>query len=122
MATDRRNNGPAKRLTSEQIKAFKALAQRVDSEEAESIKERARAFFRRHRSARAMVDRLKAQRLKQNITLAELSSRTGIAKSNLSRLENDPRVSPTVETLERYADAIGFSLRLELVEHGKHAA
>jgi DNA-binding Xre family transcriptional regulator len=103
------------RLTPEQIQKYKALAVKIDREEGEEIKARGREFFRRHKLAREMVARLKARRLAEDISLTELSTRTGIAKSNLSRLENSETVAPTLDTLERYADALGMKLQVELV-------
>jgi DNA-binding Xre family transcriptional regulator len=50
---------------------------------------------------------LKRQRLRQNITLAELSRRTGIDEGALSRLENGRNANPTLDTLCRVAAALG---------------
>ena len=105
---------PSKKLSTQKIAAFKALARRVDAAEAHSIKARGRAVFQRHGLARDMVARLKARRLQDGVSLAELATRTGIAKPNLSRLENNVRSSPTLETLHRYARALGMSVRVEL--------
>jgi transcriptional regulator with XRE-family HTH domain len=64
---------------------------------------------------RAIVADLKRARLRQRITLAAVSSRTGIAKPNLSRLENNQRIAPTLDTLDRYAHAVGLAIKTELV-------
>ena len=50
---------------------------------------------------------LKAERLKKGLSLAEMKERTGIERSALSRLENNAEANPTVNTLNRYADAVG---------------
>jgi DNA-binding Xre family transcriptional regulator len=102
------------RLSPAKIRAFKKLAQRIDAEEQEEIKEFARGVFARHTIARDLVRKLKAKRLENGMSLTELANRTGIAKSNLSRLENREGISPTLETLHCYALALGMQMRIEL--------
>ena len=53
------------------------------------------------------------------ISVAELRQRTGIGRSALSRLENDPQANPTITTLARVADALGKQLVIRLVEKPK---
>lgn len=61
---------------------------------------------------------LKAERLRQGLSLAEVNQRSGIEKSALSRLENYEDANPTVATLTRYASAIGVKLTVALAhEH-----
>jgi len=72
--------------------------------------------FEQHERLRDLLDALKSERERQGIRLSELSDRTGIDKANLSRLESDARVRPTLETLQRVAAALGKSVRLELVD------
>ncbi len=50
---------------------------------------------------------LKAERMKKGLSLADMKERTGIERSALSRLENNAEANPTVNTLTRYADAVG---------------
>lgn len=102
------------KLTPTQVKAYKHLAQRIDTEEQEELKALARDVFRQHGLARQIVQTLRTKRLEQGMSLTELAYRTGIAKSNLSRLENNERTSPTLETLHRYAQALGLRMRVEL--------
>ena len=52
---------------------------------------------------------LKAAREHEGISLRELESRTGISRGNLSKLERGSS-NPTIETLARYAKAIGRKL------------
>jgi transcriptional regulator with XRE-family HTH domain len=54
-----------------------------------------------------VVLELKSIREKLNISLTELADRTGMTVGNLSRLENMEGPNPTIETLRRYAGAIG---------------
>ncbi|MGN0272386.1 MAG: helix-turn-helix domain-containing protein [Lachnospiraceae bacterium] len=46
------------------------------------------------------------KRSEKGITLKELSLRTGISKSALQRIESG-KVSPTLEKLEKIAEALG---------------
>ncbi len=50
---------------------------------------------------------LKAERMKKGLSLSDIKARTGIERSTLSRLENNVAANPTVNTLTRYADAVG---------------
>src|SRR6266849_891572 len=50
---------------------------------------------------------LKAERVKKGLSLSAMKERTGIERSTLSRLENNEEANPTVNTLTRYADAVG---------------
>ena len=117
MSTLRTKTTPRTRriqLSPAQIKAYNKLAKRIDAEEQEEIKALGRAFFKCHDIARQTVQALKAKRIEIGMNLTELANRSGIAKSNLSRLENNERFSPTLETLHRYAQALGLHMRVEL--------
>ncbi|MBV7338034.1 helix-turn-helix transcriptional regulator [Chloroflexi bacterium TSY] len=50
---------------------------------------------------------LKAERLKQGLSLSDLNERTNIDRSTLSKLESNTDANPTISTLVRYAEAIG---------------
>ena len=49
----------------------------------------------------------KAERQTQGLSLAEIESRSGLAESKLSHLEDDPESNATPSTLRRYATALG---------------
>jgi len=63
-----------------------------------------------------MLVRLKKHREEQGLSLADISKRCGMDRSAVSRLENGVYVNPTLDTLSRYAEAvgveIGFSVRV----------
>ena len=63
---------------------------------------------------RELIQRLRAAREAAGVSLAELQDRTGIRKSALSRLENSKAPNPTLASLQRYAEAIGFELAISL--------
>lgn len=57
---------------------------------------------------------LKAERIRQGLSLSDINQRSGIEKSTLSRLENNEEANPTIGTLTRYASAIGVKLTVAL--------
>jgi DNA-binding XRE family transcriptional regulator len=57
---------------------------------------------------------LKEARTSQGMTLAEAARRAEIEPPNLSTLENSPDANPTVQTLVRYADALGKTIHVVL--------
>ncbi len=56
---------------------------------------------------RAMID----ARISQNMSQKELSDRTGIAQTEISRLENGTR-NPSIRLLQRLADGMGMVLNV----------
>lgn len=58
----------------------------------------------------AMID----ARKKSGLTQKELSSRTGIAQGDISKLENG-NGNPSIKTLQKLADAMNMTLKLEFV-------
>ena len=56
---------------------------------------------------RAIID----ARISQNLTQKELSEKTGIAQTEISRLENGSR-NPSVRLLQRLADGMGMDLSI----------
>ena len=48
----------------------------------------------------------------QEISLSDLEARTGIGRSNLSRLWNNPTPNVTLETVERIASALNCRLEI----------
>ena len=56
---------------------------------------------------RAMID----ARIAQNMTQKELAERTGIAQTEISKLENGTR-NPSIKLLQRLADGMGMVLNV----------
>jgi len=106
---------PRKKLNPAQVRTLKSVAQDIDKHEGPAIKARGREVFQRHARIREIIDTLKARRLEKGLTLADIAARSGIAKPNLSRLENNRRTAPTLDTLHRYAQALGMTVRVELI-------
>lgn len=65
-----------------------------------------------YRELRPFVEDIKRAREAAGLTLAEVSRRCGIDQPALSRLENGHNKNPTLDTLWRYAAAVGRRLVL----------
>ena len=98
------------------IRRLKREALRIDRQEADAIRAKGRRIRAWHNRLREALQLLKAERLRLGLSLAEVGRRSGIGKSNLSRLENDPDPNPTVDTLLRYAEALGRDIRISLAD------
>jgi transcriptional regulator with XRE-family HTH domain len=59
----------------------------------------------------ALVEAMVRARTAANLTQSELAARIGTTQSAIARLEGG-RLSPSVRTLRRYAEATGMRLRL----------
>jgi DNA-binding phage protein len=114
MATITRKSHPA--LTPKRLAALNALAGKIDREEAPELKAAGRSILLRHGTVRQLIASLKEARLAKDLSLGEVGERSGIGKANLSRLENDPTPNPTLDTLLRYAEAVGVKMRVSLGE------
>lgn len=67
--------------------------------------------------AARLVAGLKRERERLGLTLHDVAERSGgIDPATLSRLENARNLNPTVETLGRYAAALGLTLEFRIVE------
>lgn len=98
-----------RRLTPEEAARYKTIRDQVAQELPELVA--------RHHERMAALDQLdelvkqlKAAREEKGMSLAELTEATGMDRSALSKLETGQRPNPTVETLVRYAEAVGKRL------------
>ena len=107
-----------KKLTEDERQRHRRIREQIEQERAELVAygKKVRA---RHDTLRQAVATLKAAREALGLTLTDIKARTGIEKSNLSRLENDPNSNPTIDTLCRYADAVGKEIAITLVDKSK---
>ena len=104
-----------KKLTDEERQRHWCIRDHIASERAE-LMARGKRVKVRHDTLRQAVAALKAARESLGLSLADIKTHTGIEKSNLSRLENDPNPNPTIDTLCRYADAVGKDIVITLVD------
>ncbi|MCL2204457.1 MAG: helix-turn-helix transcriptional regulator [Defluviitaleaceae bacterium] len=70
------------------------------------------AEWERQAPEREYIKAIIAARMELNLTQAELSKRTGIRQSNISRIENG-NSSPTIATLQQIASGMGKTLHIE---------
>jgi len=77
----------------------------------------------RHHERMAVLDQLeelfkqlKAAREEKGLSLGDLTELTGMDRSALSKLETGQRPNPTIETLMRYAEAVGKRLVVTLAD------
>lgn len=78
--------------------------------ERDEIVRQGQAVLAARRLARDMLGRLKAERERRGLSLADVMRLTGMSRESISRLENDPKPNPTVLTFARYAAALGLEL------------
>jgi len=104
-----------RRLTPEEAARYKAIRGQVAEELPDLIAH--------HHERMATLDtlqellrQLKAAREAKGLSLADLTGLTGMDSSALSKLETGQRANPTVETLVRYAEAVGKRLVLSLTD------
>ena len=64
---------------------------------------------------RGLLAGLREAREAQGLSLADVEKRAGFGLAQLSRLETDFTANPTVDTLQRYAEALGMKLVIQLV-------
>lgn len=104
-----------RRLTPEEAAKYKAIREQVAGELPDLIA--------RHHERIAALDQLeklfaqlRMAREEKGMSLADLTERTGMDRSAISKLETGQRANPTVETLVRYAEAVGKRLVVSLAD------
>jgi DNA-binding XRE family transcriptional regulator/predicted DNA-binding transcriptional regulator AlpA len=58
----------------------------------------------------ALLHRLRKEREAAGLSLADVAERTGMDRAAISRLENGHQPNPTIDTLARYAAALGKTI------------
>jgi DNA-binding XRE family transcriptional regulator len=102
-----------RRLTREEAAKYKDIRQKISKELPDLIErhnERMTALDQLHE----LLMQLKAAREEKGLSLSDLTELTGMDRSALSKLETGQRANPTVETLVRYAEAVGKRLVVKL--------
>lgn len=65
----------------------------------------------------AFLDEVLKARAESGLTQAEVAERVGTTQSAIARLESaEPKHSPSIATLQRYATALGYRLEVRLVK------
>ena len=104
-----------RRLTADEAAKYNAIWEQVAADLPDLIG--------RHHQRMASLDEVqelikqrKAAREAKGLSLADLTDLTGMDRSALSKLETGQRANPTVETLVRYAEAVGKRLVVSLTD------
>ena len=100
-------------LTPEESEKLRTIRAQVAHELPELVArhhERAKA----EEQLKQLLAELKHMREEKGVSLTDLMQRTGMDRSALSKLETGQRPNPTVETLERYAEAVGKRIVMSL--------
>jgi predicted transcriptional regulator len=104
-----------RRLTPEEVAKYKTVREQIADELPDLIA--------RHHERMASLDQLddllkqlKTAREAKGLSLADLTELTGMDRSALSKLETGQRANPTVDTLVRYAEAVGKRLVVSLTD------
>jgi hypothetical protein len=98
---------------------LRRLREQLDAEKDEIIAE-GRGHKAAHDASLAQLQEvmhlLRAERMRQGLSLADVQASTGIPRSALSRLETDPDANPTLATITRYAEALAKDLQILLTD------
>jgi DNA-binding XRE family transcriptional regulator len=104
-----------RRLTPEEAVKYQEIREQVAEELPDLIA--------RHHERMATLDQLqellkdlKAAREAKGLSLSDVTELTGMDRSALSKLETGQRPNPTIETLVRYAEAVGKRLVVSLAD------
>jgi|SRR4051812_18372082 hypothetical protein len=104
-----------RRLTPEEAARYKRIRAQIIVELPELV--------RRHHHRLAGLDQveklcaqLKAARVAKGLSLDDVTELTGMDRSALSKFETGQRANPTVETLVRYAEAVGKRVVISLTD------
>lgn len=65
----------------------------------------------------AFLDEVLRARAESGLTQAEVAERIGTTQSAIARLESaEPKHSPSIATLQKYAKALGYTVQVKLVK------
>lgn len=107
-----------RRLTPEEAANYKEIRQKI-AEELPDLIARHHERMASHDQLQDLFLQLKAAREAKGLSLADVTELTGMDRSALSKLETGQRANPTVETLVRYAEAVGKRLVVSLADASK---
>ncbi len=104
-----------RRLTPEEAAKYTEIREQVAEELPELVARHHQRMAVRDELGE-LLSQLKRRREEKGLSLSDLTEITGMDRSALSKLETGQRPNPTVETLARYAEAVGKRLVLSLAE------
>lgn len=83
----------------------------------EQVEQELSPRMKRPSPARVALAKLKLARLREGLSLADVSGATGVDRGNISRLESGVE-NVEIDTLARLADAIGYDVVVEFKRRG----
>jgi DNA-binding Xre family transcriptional regulator len=101
-----------RRLTDEEAERYQRIREQI-ANELPDIKRRAQRAKPRI-LLKHVLKTLKEERQRRGLSLADVNARSGIDRGTLSKLENDEDPNVTMNTLLRYAQAIGKTVLVQL--------
>jgi len=76
-----------------------------------------RAAYEESAGEFAFLDEVLKARAESGLTQAEVAARVGTTQSAIARLESaEPKHSPSIATLQKYAKALGYTVELRLIK------
>jgi DNA-binding Xre family transcriptional regulator len=105
-----------KRLAEQPTRVVGRLSANQRSEHAlviEQVEEELGARIKQPSAARVALAKLKVARLREGLSLADVSARTGIDRGNVSKLEQNAD-NVELNTLVRLADALGYDVVVDI--------
>jgi DNA-binding XRE family transcriptional regulator len=104
-----------RRLTPDEAAKYKKIREQV-TEELPQLIERHHERMASLDQLEKLLPQLKAARERKGLSLADVMKLTGMDRSAISKLESGQRTNPTVDTLVRYAEAVGKRLVVTLAD------
>jgi len=104
-----------RKVTPDEAAKNAAIRSQIQAELPELIARHHARLAQREEYLRAVLAQLRASREELGLSLAD-TEKTGMDRSALSKLETGLRENPTVDTLARYAEAVGKKLVMSLVD------
>jgi DNA-binding phage protein len=104
-----------RKLTPEEAAKYRKVREQVDAELPQLISrhhDRTEAL----ETLESLLPQLKAAREAKGLSLSDVTRLTGMDRSALSRLETGQRENPTIDTLIRFAEAVGKRLVFTLAD------
>jgi DNA-binding XRE family transcriptional regulator len=102
-----------RRLTAEEAAKYREVRAQI-AEELPSLVARHHERTRAIEMLEGLLPQLKSAREAQGLSLADVTEKTGMDRAALSKLETGQRPNPTIDTLVRYAEAVGKRLVVTL--------
>ena len=104
-----------RRLTPEEAAKYRKIREQVAEELPDLIARHDQRVTALDQQAE-LVKQLKTAREQRGLSLSDMTRLTGMDRSALSKLETGQRPNPTVDTLVRYAQAVGKRLVVSLTD------